>query len=67
MLDYSGTQLHGLRQVGLHEVFEAVSYLTHNPQARQATEWLSCIWGSDQFSGAGVVCACACRESRPRL
>ena len=45
MLDYSGTLLHGMRQIGLHEVFEALGYLTRDPQARQAAEWLGCTWG----------------------
>ena len=45
MLDYSGTLLHGMRQMGLAEVFDALGYLTHDPQARQATEWLGCTWG----------------------
>lgn len=45
MLDYSGTLLHGLRQMGLHEVFEALGYLANDPQARQAAEWLGGTWG----------------------
>ena len=45
MLDYSGTLLHGMRQMGLDEVFEALGYLTRDPQARQAAEWLGCTWG----------------------
>jgi hypothetical protein len=45
MLDYSGTLLHGMRQMGLHEVFEALGYLANDPQARQAAEWLGCTWG----------------------
>jgi hypothetical protein len=45
MLDYSGTLLHGMRQMGLHDVFEALSYLANDPQARQAAEWLGCTWG----------------------
>jgi hypothetical protein len=45
MLDYSGTLLHGMRQMGLHEVFEALGYLTGDPQARRAAEWLGCTWG----------------------
>jgi hypothetical protein len=45
MLDYSGTLLHGMRQMGLHEVFEALGYLTNDPRARQAAEWLGCTWG----------------------
>jgi hypothetical protein len=45
MLDYSGTLLHGMRQMGLDEVFEALGYLTRDRQARQAAEWLGCTWG----------------------
>ena len=45
MLDYSGTLLHGMRQMGLHEVFEALGYLANDPQARQTAEWLGCTWG----------------------
>ncbi len=45
MLDYSGTLLHGMRQMGLHDVFDALGYLTHDGRARQATEWLGSTWG----------------------
>jgi hypothetical protein len=45
MLDYSGSLLHGMRQMGLHEVFEALGYLANDPRARQAAEWLGCTWG----------------------
>ncbi len=45
MLDYSGTLLHGMRRMGLDGVFEALGYLTHDRQARQAAEWLGCTWG----------------------
>jgi len=45
MLDYSGTLLHGMRQMGLDEVFEALGYLTRDRRARQAAEWLGCTWG----------------------
>src|SRR5690349_17945202 len=45
MLDYSGTLLHGMRQMGLHEVFDALGYLAADPRARQAAEWLGCSWG----------------------
>src|SRR6266566_3533824 len=34
MLDYSGTLLHGMRQMGLGEVFDALGYLTHDGRAR---------------------------------
>ena len=45
MLDYSGTLLHGMRQMGLDDVFDALGYLTRDPRARQAVEWLGCTWG----------------------
>ena len=45
MLDYSGTLLHGMRQMGLDDVFDALGYLTRDPLARQAVEWLGCTWG----------------------
>ena len=45
MLDYSGTLLHGMRQMGLDDVFDALGYLTGDPRARQAVEWLGCTWG----------------------
>ncbi|MGE5287465.1 MAG: glycosyl hydrolase family 57 [Micromonosporaceae bacterium] len=45
MLDYSGTLLHGMRQMGLDDVFDALGYLTHDAGARQATEWLGSTWG----------------------
>ena len=45
MLDYSGTLLYGLRQMGLDEVFDDLRYLACDPQAREAVEWLGCTWG----------------------
>jgi len=45
MLDYSGTLLHGMRQMGLDDVFDALGYLTRDTRARQATEWLGSTWG----------------------
>ena len=45
MLDYSGTLLHGMRQMGLDDVFDALGYLTHDGRARQTTEWLGSTWG----------------------
>ncbi|GAA1971888.1 glycosyl hydrolase family 57 [Catenulispora subtropica] len=45
MLDYSGTLLHGLRQMGLDEVFDELRYLATDPRARQAVEWLGSTWG----------------------
>ena len=45
MLDYSGTLLHGMRQMGLSDVFDALGYLTNDAGARQAAEWLGSTWG----------------------
>lgn len=45
MLDYSGTLLYGMRQMGLDDVFEALEYLTHDRRARRAAEWLGSAWG----------------------
>ena len=45
MLDYSGTLLHGMRQMGLDDVFDALGYLTHDGRVRQTTEWLGSTWG----------------------
>jgi hypothetical protein len=45
MLDYSGTLLHGMRQRGLHEAFEALGYLANDPRGRLAAEWLGSTWG----------------------
>jgi hypothetical protein len=45
MLDYSGTLLHGMRQMGLHDVFEKLKRVTCDPRYRKAVEWLGCTWG----------------------
>jgi len=45
MLDYSGTLLHGLRQMGLDDVFEALKPITCRPAYRRAVEWLGSAWG----------------------
>ncbi|MFA5137939.1 MAG: glycosyl hydrolase family 57 [Elusimicrobiota bacterium] len=45
MLEYSGVLLHGLRQMGLHDVFEALKAVTCDPRCRRAVEWLGCPWG----------------------
>ena len=45
MLEYSGTLLHGLRAMGLDDVFDALRPLTCDPELRQAVEWLGCPWG----------------------
>ncbi len=45
MLEYSGTLLHGFRQMGEHHVIEALKNVTCNPDYRHAVEWLGCPWG----------------------
>jgi len=45
MLDYSGTLLHGLYGMGLHDVFENLRAITCDPQYRDCVEWLGSAWG----------------------
>jgi hypothetical protein len=45
MLEYSGTLLHGMRQMGLHDVFDALGHLANDGRARDTTEWLGSTWG----------------------
>jgi len=45
MLEYSGTLLHGLRQMGLNDVFDNLKRITCDPRYRTAVEWLGCGWG----------------------
>jgi hypothetical protein len=45
MLEYSGTLLHGLRHMGLDDVFDALRPLARDPDLCQAVEWLGCPWG----------------------
>ena len=45
MLEYSGTLLHGLRQMGQNDVVDALKNITCNPDYRRAVEWLGCPWG----------------------
>jgi hypothetical protein len=45
MLEYSGTLLHGLRAMGLDDVFDALKTITLNPAFRHAVEWLGAPWG----------------------
>jgi len=45
MLDYSGTLLHGLRAMGLHDVFDALRAITCDPEMRRCVEWLGTAWG----------------------
>jgi hypothetical protein len=45
MLDYSGTLLHGLHQMGLHDVFDNLRTITSDPRYRRCVEWLGSAWG----------------------
>ena len=45
MLEYSGTLLHGLREMGAHDVLDALRTITCEPRYRGAVEWLGCPWG----------------------
>ena len=45
MLEYSGTLFHGLRDMGLHDVFDALKNVTCHPDYRRGVEWLGCPWG----------------------
>ena len=45
MLEYSGTLLHGLRQMGAHEVLDSLKMITCDSRYRHAVEWLGCPWG----------------------
>jgi hypothetical protein len=45
MLEYSGTLLHGMRQMGLHDVFDALKRIACDPRYWHTVEWLGCPWG----------------------
>ncbi len=45
MLEYSGTLFHGMRQMGLNDVFDALKRATCDPSYRRGVEWLGCPWG----------------------
>jgi hypothetical protein len=45
MLDYSGVLLHGLRAMGLDDVFDNLKLLTLDPAYRRSVEWLGTCWG----------------------
>jgi len=45
MLEYSGTLLYGLRQMGANDVLDALKTLTCDPEQRRTVEWLGCPWG----------------------
>ena len=54
MLEYSGTLLHGMRQMGLHDVFDALRRVTCDPKYRRGVEWLGCPWGRGGAVDAGA-------------
>src|SRR2546425_10127946 len=45
MLEYSGTLLYGLRQMGAGDVLDALVRITGDERDRRAVEWLGCPWG----------------------
>ena len=45
MLEYSGTLLHGLYKMGLHDVIDDLRNITCDPNLRRCVEWLGCPWG----------------------
>lgn len=45
MLEYSGTLFHGLRHMGLHDVFDSLKFVTQDRSMRKCVEWLGCPWG----------------------
>ncbi|MEE9354647.1 MAG: glycosyl hydrolase family 57 [Methylococcaceae bacterium] len=45
MLEYSGTLLHGLWQMGHQDVIEELKNITCNPQYYPKVEWLGAPWG----------------------
>jgi Glycosyl hydrolase family 57 len=45
MLDYSGTLLHGLRNMGLNDVFDNLRPITCDPARWHTVEWLGSAWG----------------------
>jgi Glycosyl hydrolase family 57 len=45
MLDYSGTLLHGMWQMGLHDVFDDLRKITSDPAYWRMVEWLGSTWG----------------------
>jgi len=45
MLEYSGTLLYGLREMGADDVIDALRSITVQPRYRDAVEWLGCPWG----------------------
>jgi hypothetical protein len=45
MFDYSGTLLHGMRKMGLDDVFDNLRKISNEPNYRRCVEWLGSAWG----------------------
>jgi len=45
MLDYSGTLLHGMRTMGLDDVFDNLRKITCDDRYSRCVEWLGSAWG----------------------
>lgn len=45
MLEYSGTLLWGLKEMGLEDVFTSLKAVTSDPHYRRYVEWLGAPWG----------------------
>ena len=45
MLDYSGTLLWGVEQMGRHDITEALRFLACDPRMQRHVEWLGSFWG----------------------
>jgi hypothetical protein len=45
MLEYTGTLLYGLRNMGANDVFDSLKRITCDPAYRTCVEWLGCPWG----------------------
>lgn len=45
MLEYSGTLFHGLRKMGLNDVFESLRQITLHSDYKNSVEWLGAPWG----------------------
>jgi hypothetical protein len=45
MLEYSGTLLYGLSEMGARDVLDALRTITIEPRYTGAVEWLGCPWG----------------------
>ena len=46
MLEYSGTLFHGIRHMGLNDVFDNLKRITCDPRYSYAIEWLGMPWAT---------------------